>query len=193
MIDQTDTRERSVYSLGAADGLWIGLCMGLCVLCLVVSSKHQVLAYPGLALFICTPYIVWRFLRRAWIMGRVPATFSAVWLHGICIFLFGSLIMALIMYVSLKFLVPGWIEMQTLLAADRMLADPQTLQQGRILVRIVDSGELPSAIYTSISSIWLVSFSGSLWSMIFAFILARTSRFKKVRQQYLANTLNNGQ
>lgn len=174
---------RTVYSLGAKDGLWTGLTMGACILCMVLSSNYPLLSLVGLALFIYTPFMVWRFLRRGWVCHLVPTSFSAVWLHGICIFLFGGIIMALMMYVSLRFVVPGWIESQTLLAVRQLEADPTTADQAHLLSRIVETGQLPSAIYTSVSSIWLVAFTGSLWSMLFALILTQTSHFKKLRNR----------
>ena len=183
MNTSTNRPSRSVYSLGAADGLWTGLAMGICVMCMILSSSTPFLSLIGLALFIYVPFMVWRFLRRGWVLGRVPATFSAVWLHGICIFLFGAIIMALIMYISLRFLSPGWIENQMALAVQQLAADPATAEQARILSRVIDSGQLPSPIYTSVSSIWLVAFTGSIWSMIFALILTMSARFRKLRMQ----------
>ena len=173
------SNQRSVYSIGASDGVIVGVIMGLCAASMIMSAAVPVLTLVGLALFISTPYVVWRMLRRAWLRAQVPRTFSAVWLHGICIFLFGSLIMALMMYLTLRFGQPGWIESQTLLAADRLAADPATARQAMVLHNIVDSGQLPSPIYSSISSIWLVSFTGSIWSMIFAFILTRVPSFAR--------------
>lgn len=167
----------SVYSLGATDGFWIGLIMGLCAVCIILCVQYPFLSLPGLALFICTPFFAWMFLKRRWIEGEVPPSFSAVWLHGICIFLFGGLILALIMYVMLRFVTPNWIESQTLLTAQRLADDPETARQASTLYRIAESGQLPSAIYTAVSSIWLVAFTGSLWSMIFALILTRTRHF----------------
>lgn len=187
MTYYNNSPERSVYSVGASDGLWTGLAMGACVLCMVLSTKIMWLSTIGLALFVATPYLAWRLLRRGWVNGWVPPTFSAVWLHGICMFLFGGLIMALIMYVSIRFVVPGWIELQTRVAIERLEADPTTLSQARILNNILETGQLPSAIYTAVSSIWLVAFTGSLWSMVFAFILARTRRFRQLRAQHIAN------
>ena len=184
---------RSVYSIGASDGLWVGLLMGICTICMIMSANYPVLSLPGLAIFIATPFVVWVFLRRGWVTGAVPATFSAVWLHGICIFLFGALIMALIMYVTLKYLSPNWIENQTLLAVNQLSMDTNTLEEAHVLRRIVESGQLPSAIYTAISSIWLVTFTGSMMSMIFAFILTKTARYNKLRANYIANqTMTNG-
>lgn len=178
----TNIPSKSVYSIGAADGVWIGLAMGLFMLCMVLSATYPTLAFVGIFLMVAVPVAVWKFLKRAWVSGAVPATFSAVWLHGICIFLFGGIIMALITYISLKYVSPHWIETQTRLAAIQLSQDPATAEQARIITKIIDSGELPSAIYTSISSIWLVAFTGSLWSMIFAFFLTKTSRYRRMRE-----------
>lgn len=201
---ENTSKQPTVYGLGASDGRWIGLAMGLCVMCMVVSADLNVTAaggsfirglapllqWLGLALFVGVPYAVWRMLRRGWVTGRVPATFSAVWLHGICIFLFGSLIMALIMYATLKYLSPNWIEIQTEALAAQMASEPQMSAQAGMLMEAAQSGRLPSAIYMSVTTIWLVAFTGSMWSMIFAFVLTRTHRFRKLRIDFIANRHN---
>ena len=177
-----ETESRSVYTLGASDGLWVGVLMGLCMFCMIMSSRLPVLSLAGIVIFLVTPFVVWRMLRRSWIRSEVPTSFSAVWLHGICIFLFGSLIMALMMYLTLKFLTPGWIENQVHLASLQLAQNVDTLEQSRMLERVIESGNLPSAIYTSVSAIWLAAFTGSMWSMIFALILTRTGFYRKLRE-----------
>lgn len=184
--------QRSVYTLGAYDGLWVGLAMGFCVMVMVASSRYPSLSLLGLVMFLAIPFMAWAYLRRAWVSGWVPATFSAVWLHGICIFLFGSIITALMMYISLRFVVPGWIESQTMLAVERLSADPETAEQARILSEVVKSGQMPSPIYTSVSSIWLVAFTGSMWSLLFAFILTHTPRFVKMRATNIEKLIHDG-
>lgn len=170
----------SVYALGAVDGLWVGLAMSLCFVCTVFASHVPLIGLVAMALFVATPVVVWVLLRRAWVNRSVPPTFSAVWLHGICVFLFGGVLLALVMFVVLQYAVPGWLQQQTLLAAAR-LAENGDYAQAQQAYRIATSGLLPSPIYTAFSSIWLVSFSGSLWAMLFAAILTRTAKYKKLR------------
>ena len=180
---------QSVYALGAADGAWAGLAMRACFVLMVLSTTMPFAGLVSLGIFLCTPFLVWRFLRRGWIDGNVPPTFSAVWLHGICIFLFGSILLALVMYLTLQHFVPGWIEQQTLLAAERLAAEPGHTEEVRQIHAIVTGGALPSPIYMAFSTIWLVAFTGSLWSMLFAAILTRSERFRKLRAN---NTTKNG-
>lgn len=190
MTDYEPSRQGrpSVYSLGALDGLWAGLAMSVCFICMIYSSTAPVAGLLSLAVFIVTPYLVWRLLRKAWTRGDVPGTFSAVWLHGICVFLFGSILLALVMYLTLQHFAPGWLESQTLLAAERLTADHAHQAEARQAMAIVNSGALPSPIYTAFSTIWFVAFTGSLWSMVFAAILTRTAHFRKLRAN---NILNN--
>lgn len=95
------------------------------------------------------------------------------------------------MYVSLRYVVPGWIEIQTNLAIKQLMLDPETVDQAKMLNNVLESGNMPSPIYTSISSIWLVAFTGSMWGMIFALILTRIPRFTRLRVQYVENKLKN--
>ncbi|MCH5219671.1 MAG: DUF4199 domain-containing protein [Muribaculaceae bacterium] len=186
MTRDDNIRERSVYSLGAADGAIVGILMGICTLCMVLTVRIQFLSIIGLLLLVVTPFVVWWMLCRSWIKGYCPPTFSAVWLHGICIYLFGSIIMALIFYLSMRYAVPNWIEIETREAAARLAEDPTTAYQAQVLINIIESGQLPSPIFTAVSSIWLVAFTGSLWSMGFAFILTKMRFYRLKREQYAA-------
>lgn len=181
--DPASGHEQSVYALGAADGLWIGLTMSLCAVCIIFMYSAPVLCVPAVGIFVATPFFAWVFQRRAWISQEVPATLSAVWLHGICMFLFGSLILALVVYICLRFIEPCWVATQLSEAARQLATDPSTAQQAMVVNRIIENGALPSAISIAVSTVWVVGFTGSMWSMIFAIILTKTRHFAVLRRE----------
>ena len=181
---------RSVYALGARDGLWTGLAMSLVFVLFVMTADIPLLGLPAMAGFVFVPCMVWNFLRRRWVAADVPEQFAAVWLHGICIFLFGAIILAMAMYLTLNFIAPGWIEQQTIKAAMRLSTQPDAVDEARDVARIVENGLLPSPIRIAVSSIWLVAFTGSLWSMFFAAILTRTKHFRNKRRDYSMTQTN---
>lgn len=172
---------RSVYVLGAQDGLWTGLAMSIVFVLMVFTTEVPTLGLLAMAGFIAVPWMVWRFLRWRWIAREVPEQFSAVWLHGICVFLFGAIILAMAIYLTFGYIQPNWIESRTIEAARRLATQPDTANQAKKIITIVENGLLPSPIRIAVSSIWLVAFTGSLWSMIFATILTRTKHFRSKR------------
>lgn len=185
-IQQDMGRQRSVYNQGAADALYAGAAMAACFVAMLASATMPLMSVVALGLFLATPFLVWRLLRRAWINGWTPVQYSAVWLHGILTFMLGGVLLALVMYVSLKYVCPGWMEDQLLTAAGRLASEGQSDQAAEIQ-RIVTSGAMPSAIYTAFSSIWFVAFTGSLWSMIFAAILTKSRKYINLRLHNIEN------
>jgi len=161
--------------------------MSVVFVLMVFTTEVPSLGLLAIAGFIAVPWMVWTLLRRRWTARQVPEQFSAVWLHGICTFLFGSIILALFIYLTFNYIKPGWIETQTLEAARRLAAQPDSAEEAHKIIQIVEKGLLPSPIRIAVSSIWLVAFTGSLWSMIFAAILTRTKHFRNIRRQYTAN------
>lgn len=181
--DQNMSNEaKSLYAHAAGDGLVVGLVMIGTFLSMVLISRYPLLSPLTLALLCFTPYLAWRYVRKHWVQRQIPSSFSAVWLTGICIYLFGAIILALGIYIILGFVFPGWIENQTLLTAQRLAADPRTFQESRMVMEIIRQGLLPSPISVAVSMIWLVGFTGSLWSLVYALIATRSRRLLNLRQ-----------
>ncbi|MDE6395709.1 MAG: DUF4199 domain-containing protein [Muribaculaceae bacterium] len=189
MYNDTNTysSNRSLYALAAGDGLVVGLIMVATFLTMVLTPQYSLFGPLSLVLMCFTPYLAWRYVRKHWIARQIPSSFSAVWLTGICIFLFGAIILALGIYIILGLIFPGWIEAQTLVAAERLASAPETYEQSRTIMEILRQGLLPSPISVAVSMIWLVGFTGSLWSLIFAFIATRSRRLVSRRQEYGRN------
>ncbi len=185
--NNSNSSGRSLYALAAGDGLVVGLVMAATFLSMVLTASYPLLSPLTLALICFTPYLAWRYVRKHWVARQIPSSFSAVWLTGICIFLFGAIILALGIYIILGFVFPNWIETQTLVAAERLAMTPETYEQARTIREIVRQGLLPSPISVAVSMIWFVGFTGSLWSLIFAFIATRSRRLINRREQYGRN------
>ena len=52
-----------------------------------------------------------------------------------------------------------------------------------MVMEIIRQGLLPSPISVAVSMIWLVGFTGSLWSLVYALIATRSRRLLNLRQQ----------
>jgi hypothetical protein len=99
--------------------------------------------------------------------------FSALWMHGISIFFFGSILLAAAVYVFLRFMNPTFIVDNLRVAIDvyRSLGVPEANEIADSLQMMIDKHMLPTAISLAISSIWSVVFSGSMLSLLLALLV----------------------
>ena len=182
--NSTSTSRPTLYALAARDGLYIGAAMVATFLTMVLTSSVPLLGPLSLALIFFVPYLAWRLVRRHWVRREIPTAFSAVWLTGICMFLFGGIILALGIYIILGYIMPDWMASQTLAAAQTLAANPETVDQARTIMTMVEQGLLPTPISVAVSMIWFAGFTGSLWSLTVAFIVTRSKRLRELRERF---------
>lgn len=171
----------SVYTLGANDGWKMGIYLSAMYLLQSAGLGHPLMLFVGNLLLLGIPFFAYFLLRRGYVASHGVNTFSAVWLHGIIFFLCGSLIMALVAYVYMRFVKPNFIVEQIQLAADtyRSFGTAQGEQFAHQLERIVTEHMVPSAIQMALTLMWLCSFVGSILSLLLTLIV----RAIKVRER----------
>ncbi len=168
---------KSIYKLAAQYGLYLGL--ALIVLWLSMAWSLQV---PGLSLlavgiFLAVPVLVYFMLRKSYRINRCGLTFSALWMEGICIFFFGCLLMAVAVFVFLKYINPEFVITQLQTASDFYASQGGELMEvSDAIDKIIESGQVPTPIEIAIQFIWLGVFTGSLLSMLLAFIVRKTTK-----------------
>lgn len=168
---------QSLYRRGAEDGLWMGIYLSLLFLAMV-SSVYA--AWSGIATVLMAlgvPVVVYAFLRRAYRAGGCRDTFSAVWLHGICIFFFGSLLMAVTAYVFLRFVNPTYINDVVEMAKDvySQIGTSDAKAMAKTLSQMQSGHLLPTPAQTAVQLIWSGVFTGSLLSMVLAAIVRHSN------------------
>lgn len=163
----------SVYARGASDGAWMGL-----VLCGIFASwalaarmPAASLAFPVLCLAV--PVLAWWLLRRSYRADMGLTTFSALWMHGICIFFFGTLLMGALALVWLRWLEPGLLRSSLESAADiyAQIGTPDAQKLAADVHTILERGMVPRPVDVSLALLWAGVFSGSILSMILAGII----------------------
>lgn len=166
-------QRQSVYQTGANDGWKMGLWLTTVFLLQAIGLDYPVLLIVGNLLMLCTPFIAYRLLRRAFTGAGGVSTFSGIWLHGIIFFLCGSLIMAAAAYVYLRYINTDFIVNQIHLISNtyRQLDTPESEALANQFERIIEYHLVPSAIQMSFSLIWFCSFFGSMLSLILAIIV----------------------
>lgn len=166
-------QRKSVYEIGANDGWKIGLYLTAVFLLQAIGMGQPALLVLGNLLMLGIPFFAYWLLRRAFIATGGMSTFSGIWLHGIIVFLCGSLIMAAAAYAYLRFVNPDFIVNQIHLISStyRQLGTPEAEAFANQFERIIEYHLVPTAIQMSFSLVWFCSFFGSMLSLILAIIV----------------------
>ncbi len=169
---------KSVYRLGAEDGLLLAPLLIAVCLCMGASIYHPMLILPTLVFMIAVPTVIYITQLRTFVRRPGTSTLSALWLQGICMFFFGSLIMGVVAYASMRWIWPGFINDQVNAAIEiyGSFPDPdvQTLVKG--IERARDTRSLPTPIDITLELMYLVVFTGSMLSLLSALIVRAIGR-----------------
>ena len=167
------TESKSVFKRGADDGFWAGIYLSVLVIALLLSVKSLLAGMLGLVMAVGVPVATYLLLRRAYRADYGTTRFSELWMQGICTFFFGSLIMAVALYVFLGYIEPGYIYSLVGQAVDtyRVVGTPQAVEMADMLQKLADSHMLPSPIMVAVDMIWTVSFTGSVLSLLLSLIV----------------------
>lgn len=170
---------RSVYRRGADDGLWFGIYLSVVLLSSFCSlTVASALGWLSMIMAVSVPLVVYFCLKRSYRQDNYRSQFSMLWLHGICIFFFGGLIMALTAYVYMRFVNPSFysdvfdmllkVYEQSGVSAD----DPNYM----MLAKINEAKMFPTAGESAMELLMSSVFTGSILSMLIALIVRATSR-----------------
>ena len=169
---------KSIYRVGAENGVGFGIYLTVLSIMLMYGFDSVLLMYASIVLFLGIPGVVYFYMRRYHVAAHGISQFSALWMLGILIFLFGSLICGCVTYIWMQYIEPTFIYDQVQMAIKLYETVPG--ENARILVdvleRAVENHMLPSAIDIVIEMIMLTTFVGSIVSMI----LSAVVRMKRV-------------
>lgn len=181
-MTENNDKAASVYKRGADQGWKLGLYLTAMFLCSAYSLQIPFAGLVSLAMLVVLPLPVYRVLARDY--RRYPSMrfFSAVWMHGIALFFFGSLIMALAVYVFLRFVQPGFVlenvRRAIVLYRELGVQMPEAAAMADNLQTMVDKHLLPSAISLAFTTIWTVTFGGSMLTLVLTPVVRVLNRNK---------------
>lgn len=164
---------QSVYRLGAEDGLIMGPLMAVTVLLMGATAYIPGLFFLATAAMIAVPSVAFLLLARAHRARPNMSTFSALWLQGICMFFFGSLIMAVAAYAGMRWLCPTFIsdQIDAVVSVYGSVDNADARAIAATLQKAAEARSLPTPIEVSLEMIYMAVFSGSLLSMVLALIV----------------------
>lgn len=167
--------KKSIYKRAAE---W-GLPFGLYIACMGVASIYADYFAPLSIIFIlmimATPLVVYYFQRRRFIEDDGFTEYAGLWMLGILLFIFGSVIASFIIYMVLQYFRPDFMYEQARLVIEAYSKIPQASDSEvlRVLQRMVDEKLLPTPIEAVFNAFWFITFFGSLVSAITALIAQR--------------------
>ncbi|MGN0224048.1 MAG: DUF4199 domain-containing protein [Muribaculaceae bacterium] len=173
--------KRSVYRRGADDGLKLGPMLMLTVTLVGATPFVPWLTLPAMATVVAVPVMVYILLRRGAAEDGEDSTFSATWLHGTTMFFFSGLLLALYVFVALRWWHPEYYERVFDMTLEVLQNQPNS--QGNQMVeqmqQMKEAGTMPTPFDTAIEMLYFVTVSGAMLSTVLALIVKFTNRFKK--------------
>lgn len=172
-------QKKSIYKYAAEAGVPAGLYLTLMSACLLLSIRIPSLPMLLLPLAIGFPFILWGLLSKVCREEPTYRKFSSVWLGGIYTIIFGTLICTFLSALYVMGIEPGFVGLYVQNAIDTVESSPMSAdyQSTVTLMReALNAHILPSSMEFLITMAWFTCFTGSILSMIIAFIMSRAGR-----------------
>lgn len=172
-----DTAKYNPYRRGADDGFLLGAYLVLLFFALAFSMKVSILGMIAMGMILAVPAVIYLMLARSFRAQNGLASFSSLWMQGIVTFFGGSLILAVVMMVYLRWIDPSFMadRLTEAIQIYRDLNQPRATEVADTLQLILDQNIIPSATDVALEVIWAGVFTGSLLSMLIA-LLVRARR-----------------
>ncbi|MDE6332152.1 MAG: DUF4199 domain-containing protein, partial [Muribaculaceae bacterium] len=175
-LQSMDNNPKTTDMFGRAAGIGpvAGLYFTALFLSVAYAGMYPALALVALVLFAAVPWLLYR---RLWHNCATVASVRTVtlWTEGIYTFLFGGLIMALLVYLWLKYIDAEYMTNQLTLAMKVLRENPDaaTPEMRNTIETALQQGAMPGPIQIAMSLFWSVTFSGSVLSLLVALIIAK--------------------
>lgn len=163
-------KEKTVFQCGAENGISFGFFLSAIFFALVYGASSTLLSFFGIVLIFCIPVVLFRYMRRYYASHLSTSPFSTLWTLGSLTFLCGALICAVVSYIWLEYVLPGFIyeQAQNTLAAYESIPELKNHEFTRALRMAVEDKILPSPIEFVLQMLWFTFTSGVILSLIVA-------------------------
>ncbi len=164
----------SPYRRGADDGFLFGILLAAIFFAGDFSFTVPLLGLISMLLALSVPFVIYFFLRRAYVADYGTTQLSSLWMQGIMTFACGSAIAGLLAMVYLKWINPDFFSLRIAEAIEfyRSSGWESGERMADTLSAMVSAHVMPSAVQMVLEMIWLGIFSGSLLSLLMS-LLAR--------------------
>lgn len=163
-------KKKSIYQRAAEWGIPFGLYLACAAMTYIFGDYFPPLSFLFIIMVLAIPFIVHFFQRRKFIEDDGFTEYAGLWMLGIMLFLLGTLVASLIVYLVLQYIRPTFMydQAQYLLNAYKDIPEMKDSEMLRIIKRMMDEKLMPSPIEIVLDMYWFITFSGSLLSAITA-------------------------
>lgn len=172
-------KRKSLLQYSMEGGVWLGIYLIIRFACMVMGLYSAVANLLALAFFVGTPFVLYRIMMVYHRNNSYISFFSLLWMMGIMLFFFASLICSVAEYIFYQYINPYYVtelfdHAFTLIKESEVLSDAISLEDMRTAL---GEGAAPTPLQMVMQSIWSNVFFGSLLSMIVApFVLRKRKK-----------------
>lgn len=168
--------KRSIFQCAGQWGLPFGLYLSCAAVASIYADWFAPLQLVFLILLLGTPVVAYAFQRHKFIEDNGFTEYAGLWMLGMMLFILGTIISSLVVYLVLQYLRPNYIYEQTQMAIDtyKQLPQMRDSEMLEILQKMVDRRLLPTPIETVFNAFWFITFGGCLVSAVTALVARRS-------------------
>lgn len=163
---------KSVFKRGAECGVPMGLYMSVMALASLFADKVSLLSLLFMVMLVLGPVVIYRYQRQYYLQEQGMPEYSALWMQGILMVIYGALISGAVVLVVLQWVRPTLLYDQAQQFVDLCNSTPELKTQMAAFVdvatKMIENGLMPKPIDVVFSTFWMVAFSGSMLSAITA-------------------------
>lgn len=177
--------KKSIYQLAAEWGIPFGLYLTCIAMSMIFADWFMPLNLISIILMLCTPLVVYYFQRRKFIIDDGFTEHAGLWMPGIMLFILGTVLASLFVYLVLTYVRPNFMYEQAQAAIKAYQAIPEW-RDGEVvktLQMMIDKRMMPTPIESVFNAFWFITFGGSVLSAITAAIARRTIKSRRHNRQ----------
>lgn len=178
-----NSNRKSLLVYAMEGGVWMGLYLVIRFFCGVASIYSPMLNALAMLLYIGTPFVLYRILLQYHKSNDGVSGFALLWMMGIMLFFFASLICSVPEYIFYQYISPDYIANATsqslkLIEEMGLIEGGETLNEMR---NMLEGEALLTPMQMIMSSMWANVFVGSLLSIIVAPFVTRTKNKNNIK------------
>lgn len=177
--------QKSIVQFAMEWGVYMGLYFVVKFVFEVWSMDSFFCNTVSLLMLLCIPVLVYRAMRKYDVMNELKCYFAQLWMMGIMLFFFTSLISSLAQYIYYVYINPEYIREQfrsavSLIESLNLMSSDPTLLDA--LKEGVEKGNVPSPMSVVVERMWVNMFFGSLLSAAIAWLVKLRAKSNLTKQ-----------
>lgn len=180
-----DEEQKSIVQFAMEWGVYMGLYFVVKFVFEVCSMNSFFCNAVSLLMLLCIPVVVYYAMRKYDVTSGLKTYFAQLWMMGIMLFFFTSLISSLAQYIYYVYINPDYIRVQFQSAValmeslDLMAKDPSLLDA---MKEGLEKGNVPSPMSVVVERMWVNLFFGSLLSAAIAWLVKLRAKSNLTKQ-----------